>query len=643
MFYSHQLLARKAPLGQIWMAATLHAKINRKRLDKLDIIKICEEILNPSVPMALRLSGILMGGVVIVYERKVKLLYDDVSRLLVEINEAWKIRPAVDHTVLPKGKSQAKYEAVTLPENLMDMEVEQPMLFTDGDTAKFRGMRLEDLDEQYVNVNLDDDDLSRAEHHHQAEAVNITLVDNFESGLAETDVFNRFERFDIADDDTTVNLTPNEHPQAPSTLIPSPPRQEDPPQQQEQYHAAPSPYRAAPSPTRAAPSSNHEEPQQGDSLNEQEEQKLKGKQTTKPSKRKACGRGPEVTVDTQTMVSGNIYQTWLKDPSSLVSKRRQVSSKSINLIRTSKIGDLMNLPPVALMFISEKSPELYYPRQLMQLYKECTDAKSPKPSSSGEKTASSQEQQPRNLPPQPQEEYQTEMGAQPMDFTDVTEKIRGNKSGEYQKEMGAQPMDFTDGIEKIRGNKSGEFDKVFDSLHGDRSVTPGSPGLSRRSASSSGGSGREGFLPLDPEIPLLSGSGRLKRRQLSSGRSLGNLDPVEEEFPLEQELRDFKLRRLSNIGPTPDLLEETETQTPRPKQSTPPDEITESIHSHLKLHFESPGAPQAESLSHLTDGMNTAQAARLFYQACVLATLERIKVTQVEPYGPILISRGPNM
>ncbi|KAM0852010.1 hypothetical protein ACQ4PT_052075 [Festuca glaucescens] len=275
------------------MAATLHAKINRKRLDKLDIIKICEEILNPSVPMALRLSGILMGGVVIVYQRKVKLLFDDVSRLLVtsqvspnfsarclypcrfgssygrtnfsraqvEINQAWKIRPAVDRTVLPKGKSQAKYEAVTLPENVIDMEVEQPMLFTDSDTAKFWGMRLEDLDEQYFNVNLDDVDLSHAERHHQAEAVNITLVDNFESGLAETDIFNRFERFDIADDDTTVHISPEEHPQAPSTLIPSPPRQEEPPQQQEQYHAAPSPF--------------CEEPQQGDSLNEQEERKLK--------------------------------------------------------------------------------------------------------------------------------------------------------------------------------------------------------------------------------------------------------------------------------------------------------------------------------------------------------------------------------
>ncbi|KAI5009731.1 hypothetical protein ZWY2020_011868 [Hordeum vulgare] len=61
MFYSHQLLARKAPLSQIWITATFKAKINRRRLDKLDIIKICEEILNPSVPTTLRPSGILMG------------------------------------------------------------------------------------------------------------------------------------------------------------------------------------------------------------------------------------------------------------------------------------------------------------------------------------------------------------------------------------------------------------------------------------------------------------------------------------------------------------------------------------------------------------------------------------------------------
>jgi hypothetical protein len=33
-----------------------------------------------------------------------------------------------------------RYEAVTLPENVMDMEVEQPMLFTYSDAAKFRAM-----------------------------------------------------------------------------------------------------------------------------------------------------------------------------------------------------------------------------------------------------------------------------------------------------------------------------------------------------------------------------------------------------------------------------------------------------------------------------------------------------------------------
>jgi len=57
--------------------------------------------------------------------------------------------------------------------------------------------RLDDLDEQYVNVNLDDDDFSRAEHPHQADALNITLVDNFESGLEETDVSSKATYFNL--------------------------------------------------------------------------------------------------------------------------------------------------------------------------------------------------------------------------------------------------------------------------------------------------------------------------------------------------------------------------------------------------------------------------------------------------------------
>jgi len=47
---------------------------------------------------------------------------------------------------------------------------------------------------------------------------------------------------------------------------------------------------------------------------------------------------------------------------------------------------------------------------------------------------------------------------------------------------------------------------------------------------------------------------RSKRGRHSSARSLGNLDTVEEDFPLEQEVMDFKMRRLSDYTPTPGWL-----------------------------------------------------------------------------------------
>ncbi|KAK2983361.1 hypothetical protein RJ640_010738 [Escallonia rubra] len=232
MFYSRQLLARKGPLGQIWMAATMHAKIYRKDLDKLNIIKICEEILNPSVPMALRLSGILMGGVVIVYERKVKLLYDDVTRLLVEINQAWKVKSVRDPTVFPKGKSQAKYESVTLPDNQEAELGETEQSFSTSHTVMgfqqtaYIAMRLDTVDEPYISHNAREGELSQG--YHQADAANITLFEHIDSHQPDKDIYNRFERFDIeGDEETQVNGASQDYTQLRSTTIPSPPLQEE--------------------------------------------------------------------------------------------------------------------------------------------------------------------------------------------------------------------------------------------------------------------------------------------------------------------------------------------------------------------------------------------------------------------------------
>lgn len=107
----------------------------------------------------------------------------------------------------------------------------------------------------------------------------------------------------------------------------------------------------------------------------------------------------------------------------------------------------------------------------------------------------------------------------------------------------------------------------------------------------------------------------------------------------------------------------------------------------MKAHFDTPGAPQAESLNTLALGMNRKGAALLFYQTCgilppmllslpavvlhwwfwlfnmsnlpkfsinklteirrihcvVLASRDYLRVEQTIPFGDILISRGAKM
>lgn len=68
---------------------------------------------------------------------------------------------------------------------------------------------------------------------------------------------------------------------------------------------------------------------------EQEEKKIKGKQPAKASKRKF----PQVIVDDHIIIPGNTYETWLNDPSSLIRQWRRVETRTINLIRETKIGE----------------------------------------------------------------------------------------------------------------------------------------------------------------------------------------------------------------------------------------------------------------------------------------------------------------
>ena len=82
--------------------------------------KSTESIINPDAPLALRLSGQLMLGVVRVYSRKVNYLFQDCSEALVKIKQAFVKDKDVD---LPEGGQTAPLHTITLPENYDDLEL----------------------------------------------------------------------------------------------------------------------------------------------------------------------------------------------------------------------------------------------------------------------------------------------------------------------------------------------------------------------------------------------------------------------------------------------------------------------------------------------------------------------------------------
>jgi len=91
MFYSQIILAKKGPLGKVWLAAHWgDKKLGRHQIFSTDICSSVESIVNPAVPLALRMSGHLLLGVVRIYSRKVRYLMNDCEEAMVKIRMAFR-------------------------------------------------------------------------------------------------------------------------------------------------------------------------------------------------------------------------------------------------------------------------------------------------------------------------------------------------------------------------------------------------------------------------------------------------------------------------------------------------------------------------------------------------------------------------
>lgn len=164
MFYSQFILAKKGPLGTIWIAAHLERKLRKNQVADTDIGVSVDSILFPDAPIALRLSSHLLLGVVRIYSKKVNYLFNDCSEALIKIKHAFR-SAAVD---LPPEESTAPYHSITLPENFDLDNFELP-------------------DSAFLDSNFVD--------HHVSTREQITLQDKVNDNAFPTSKFGLDERF----------------------------------------------------------------------------------------------------------------------------------------------------------------------------------------------------------------------------------------------------------------------------------------------------------------------------------------------------------------------------------------------------------------------------------------------------------------
>ncbi|KAH7826630.1 Sister chromatid cohesion protein 1 [Monocercomonoides exilis] len=118
-------LSKKGPLGKIWLAATYEKSLNRYGVLRTNITEAAKMIESgipveaddkDHLPISVRISGFLYFGLVKIFSRKVRYLFDDVRGLQTKINMAFQ-STTID---LPSDVTVASRSHITLPETSLE-------------------------------------------------------------------------------------------------------------------------------------------------------------------------------------------------------------------------------------------------------------------------------------------------------------------------------------------------------------------------------------------------------------------------------------------------------------------------------------------------------------------------------------------
>ncbi|KAL7424551.1 Electron transfer flavoprotein alpha-subunit [Cryptotrichosporon argae] len=125
MLLTELIMAKRGPLAKVWLSAFHERKLSKQQALGIDVKESVDAILEEEgEPLALRVSGQLMLGVVRIYSRKVQYLMDDCKETRERISMAF--RPGM--VDLPEDQVRASRAAITFSEtqNILDWTLAVP-------------------------------------------------------------------------------------------------------------------------------------------------------------------------------------------------------------------------------------------------------------------------------------------------------------------------------------------------------------------------------------------------------------------------------------------------------------------------------------------------------------------------------------
>ncbi|KAF2495236.1 hypothetical protein BU16DRAFT_486576 [Lophium mytilinum] len=125
MFYSETLLSREGPLARVWLAANMERKLSKNMIVSSNITQNVNTIVGKDqadqAPIALRLSGQLLLGVVRIYSRKARYLLEDCNEALLKLKMAFRSSNDVD---IPANQTHAANpKSLLLVDQVTDMDL----------------------------------------------------------------------------------------------------------------------------------------------------------------------------------------------------------------------------------------------------------------------------------------------------------------------------------------------------------------------------------------------------------------------------------------------------------------------------------------------------------------------------------------